>query len=225
VGARPARAPRQQSRPTQILLHPATRAGVFILCLLPFAHLTLDWLSELGYLPAWNSTLGPEQIHETQVRTGLWTLRLLAVTLAVTPARQLFGLSALAKYRRTFGLFVFFYVAIHVATWTWADAGFDVGYMLGEIRKHRYILVGMLGFLLLVPLAITSTKGWIRRLGGARWNRLHRLIYPAAVAGTVHYLWAVKKDTLFPLVYLTVFALLLGYRAARALQARAASAS
>jgi sulfoxide reductase heme-binding subunit YedZ len=155
----------------------------------------------------------------------LWTLRLLAVTLAVTPARQLFGLAALAKYRRMFGLFVFFYVAIHVATWTWADAGFDVGYMLKEIRKHRYILVGMLGFLLLVPLAITSTKGWIRRLGGARWNRLHRLIYPAAVAGTVHYLWAVKKDTLFPLIYLTVFALLLGYRAARALQARAGVAS
>jgi sulfoxide reductase heme-binding subunit YedZ len=225
VGARSARAPRQQSRSTRILLHPATRAAAFGLCLLPFAHLMLDWLSELGYLPAWTSTLGPEQIHETQVRTGLWTLRLLAVTLAVTPLRQLFGLSALARYRRMFGLFVFFYVAIHVATWTWADAGFDVVYMLKEIRKHRYILVGMLGFLLLVPLAITSTKGWIRRLGGARWNRIHRLIYPAAIAGTVHYLWAVKKDTFFPFIYLTVFALLLGYRAARALQNRAAAAS
>lgn len=189
---------------------------MFVLCLLPFAHLVLDWLAELGHLPAWNSTLGPEQIHETQLRTGLWTLRLLAVTLAVTPVRELFGLSALAKYRRMFGLFVFFYVTIHVATWTWADAGFDVGYMVKEIRKHRYILVGMLGFLLLVPLAITSTKGWIRRLGGARWNRLHRLIYPAAVAGTVHYLWAVKKDTLFPFIYLALFALLLGYRAAAA---------
>jgi sulfoxide reductase heme-binding subunit YedZ len=198
---------------------------VFVLCLVPFAHLTLDWLAELGILPGWRSTLGADQIHATQLRTGLWTLRLLAVTLAVTPARQLFGLSALAKYRRMFGLFVFFYVVIHVATWTWADAGFDVGYMLKEIRKHRYILVGMLGFLLLVPLAVTSTKGWIRRLGGARWNRLHRLIYPAAVAGTVHYLWAVKKDTLFPLVYLTVFALLLGYRAARAVRSRVAAAS
>lgn len=154
------------------------------------------------------------------MRTGLWTLRLLAVTLAVTPARQLFGLSALARYRRTLGLFVFFYVAIHVATWTWADADFDLAYMLKEIGKHRYILVGMLGFLLLLPLAVTSTKGWIRRLGGRRWNRLHTLIYPAAVAGTIHYLWAVKKDTLFPFAYLAIFAALLGYRAVRALARR-----
>lgn len=116
------------------------------------------------------------------------------------------------------GLFVFFYVAIHVATWTWADANFDLVYMTKEVRKHRYILVGMLGFLLLVPLAITSTKGWIRRLGGRRWNQLHRLIYPAAIAGTVHYLWAVKKDTFFPFVYLAVFAALLGYRVLRSLR-------
>jgi sulfoxide reductase heme-binding subunit YedZ len=106
-------------------------------------------------------------------------------------------------------------VAVHVATWTWADAGFDLGYMFKEVRKHRYILVGMLGFLLLVPLAVTSTRGAIKRLGGKRWNRLHQLVYPAAIAGTVHYLWAVKKDTFFPFVYLAVFAVLLGYRVAR----------
>lgn len=201
-------------------LHPATRAAVVALCLAPFAHLALDWLAELGYLPAWNSTLGADQIHETQLRTGLWTLRLLAVTLLITPARQLLGLNALATYRRTFGLFVFFYAVLHVATWTWADADFNAAYMLKEVRKHRYILVGMVGFFLLVLLAVTSTKASIRRLGGARWSRLHRLIYPAAVAGTVHYLWAVKKDTLLPLVYLGVFALLLGYRAIRALTER-----
>lgn len=160
------------------------------------------------------------------MRTGLWTLRLLAVTLAITPARQLLGLNALASYRRMLGLFVFFYVVLHVATWTWADANFDLGYMVEEVTKHRYILVGMLGFLLLVPLAVTSTKGWIKRMGGRRWNRLHMLVYPAAVAGTVHYLWAVKKDAFFPFIYLAVFALLLGYRAARAVtdhRARAAS--
>ena len=134
----------------------------------------------------------------------------------MTPARQLLGLSALAKYRRTFGLFAFFYALVHVATWSWADTNFDLPLMWKEIVKHKYILVGMLTFLLLVPLALTSTKGWIKRLGGARWNRLHRLIYAAAVTGTIHYLWAVKKDTLFPLLYLTVFALLLGYRVARA---------
>lgn len=175
-------------------------------------HLAADWLAELRVLTWWRSSLGPEQIHATQLRTGLWTLRLLAVTLAVTPARELFGLSALARYRRMLGLFVFFYATLHVATWTWADANFDGAYMLGEVAKHRYILVGMLGFLLLVPLAITSTKGWIRRIGGQRWARLHRLVYPAAIAGTVHYLWGVKKDTLFPFLYLATFVALLAYR-------------
>ncbi len=92
---------------------------------------------------------------------------------------------------------------------------FDPSLMWKEIVKHKYILVGMLTFLLLVPLAVTSTKGWIKRLGGKRWNRLHQLIYVAAVTGTVHYLWAVKKDTFSPIVYFVVFALLLGYRVAR----------
>lgn len=138
----------------------------------------------------------------------------------MTPARQLLGLSALAKYRRSLGLFAFFYACVHLATWTWADTNFDLPFMWKEIRKHKYILVGMLTFLLLLPLAVTSTKGWIKRMGGKRWNRLHRLIYAAAVTGTVHYLWAVKKDTLFPVVYFVVFALLLGYRAARAARER-----
>jgi sulfoxide reductase heme-binding subunit YedZ len=142
------------------------------------------------------------------------------VTLAVTPARQLLDLGALAKYRRTFGLFAFFYAVIHVLTWTWADTNFDLPFMWKEIVKHKYILVGMTTFLLLVPLAVTSTKASIKRLGGVRWNRLHRLIYVAAVTGTVHYLWAVKKDTLFPLVYLAVFAALLGYRLVHAARAR-----
>ena len=186
-----------------------------MLCLLPALHLILDWLAELGILHGWHSSLGADQIRDTEVRTGLWTLRLLAVTLAVTPARQLLGLSALARYRRTFGLFVFFYALIHVATWTWADTNFDLPFMWKEIVKHKYILVGMTTFLLLIPLAVTSTKGSIKRLGGARWTRLHRLIYVAAITGTVHYLWAVKKDTFFPLVYLVLFATLLGYRVVR----------
>ena len=154
------------------------------------------------------------------MRTGLWTLRFLAITLAVTPVRQLLGVGALAKYRRSLGLFAFFYACVHVATWTWADMNFELPLMWKEIVKHKYILVGMLTFLLLVPLAATSTRGWIRRLGGKRWNRLHQLVYVAAVTGTVHYLWAVKKDTLFPVVYFVVFALLLGYRVARIQTAR-----
>ena len=169
----------------------------------------------------WRSGLGADQITATEIRTGLWTLRFLAITLAVTPARQLFHLSALARYRRMLGLFVFFYAVIHVATWSWADTDLDLGFMGREIAKHRYILVGMLTFVLLIPLALTSTKGSIKRLGGRRWNRLHQLIYVAAVTGTVHYLWAVKKDTFFPLVYLAVFITLLGYRAVRAAHLRA----
>lgn len=192
-----------------------------MLCLLPAAHLTLDWLAELGLLDAWRSSLGADQIRDTEIRTGLWTLRFLAITLAITPARQLLGLSALARYRRMLGLFVFFHACVHVGIWTWADTNFDLPFMWREIVKHKYILVGMTTFLLLVPLAVTSTKGWIKRMGGKRWNRLHRLIYVAAVTGTVHYLWAVKKDTFFPVVYLVVFALLLGYRAARAYERRA----
>jgi len=170
----------------------------------------------------WNSSLGADQITATEIRTGLWTLRFLAITLAVTPVRQLLGLGALARYRRMFGLFVFFYAVIHVLTWSWADTDFDLGFMGREIAKHRYILVGMLTFVILIPLAFTSTKGWIKRMGGRRWNRLHQLIYVAGVTGTVHYLWAVKKDTFFPLVYLVVFIALLGYRAVRSARMRAA---
>jgi methionine sulfoxide reductase heme-binding subunit len=205
-----------------VLLHPAVRVAVFLLCLVPFAHLALDWLNELGVLSWWRSSLGADPIAATEIRTGLWTLRFLAVTLAVTPARQLLGLGALAKYRRMLGLFVFFYAVIHVLTWSWADTDFDVGFMAREIVKHKYILVGMLTFLILIPLALTSTKGWVRRLGGRRWGRMHRLIYLAAVTGTVHYLWAVKKDTFFPVVYLVVFISLLGYRAVRAARTRTA---
>jgi methionine sulfoxide reductase heme-binding subunit len=179
-------------------------------------------LNELGVIAWWNSTLGADQITDTEIRTGVWTLRFLAITLAVTPARQLFSLGALAKYRRMLGLFAFFYAVIHVSMWSWADMDFDLGLMGREIVKHKYILIGMLTFVMLVPLALTSTKGWIKRMGGRRWNRLHQLIYVAAVTGTIHYLWAVKKDTFFPLVYLVTFIALLGYRAVRAAQSRSA---
>jgi sulfoxide reductase heme-binding subunit YedZ len=185
-------------------------------------HLALDWLNELGMVTWWNSSLGADQIAATEIRTGLWTLRFLAITLAVTPARQLLGVGALAKYRRMLGLFAFLYAVIHVFTWSWADMDFDLGFMGREIAKHRYILIGMLTFVLLIPLAVTSTMGWIRRMGGRRWNRLHQLVYVAAVTGTVHYLWAVKKDTFFPLVYLVVFIALLGYRLVRSVQSRSA---
>jgi sulfoxide reductase heme-binding subunit YedZ len=176
---------------------------VFVLCLVPFS-----WL-------AWRALhdgLGADPIRESEIQTGLWTLRFLALALAVTPLRKITGWGALARYRRMMGLFVFFYACVHLSLWVGVDWFFDWPAMWEEIVKHKYILVGMATFLTLLPLALTSTKGWIRRLGGARWNRLHQLVYASAVLGTVHYLWAVKKDTFFPLVYFVVFALLLGYR-------------
>jgi sulfoxide reductase heme-binding subunit YedZ len=155
--------------------------------------------------------LGANPIRELEIQTGLWTLRFLAMTLTISPLRKSFGWNFLAKYRRMFGLFTFFYACVHLSMWVGVDWFFDWGAMGHEIAKHRYILIGMLTFTILVPLAVTSTKGWVRRLG-KRWARLHRLVYVAAITGTIHYLWAVKKDTFFPLVYLAVFALLLGYR-------------
>jgi methionine sulfoxide reductase heme-binding subunit len=150
-------------------------------------------------------------IRELEIETGLWTLRMLAITLAVTPVRQTFGWNWLAKYRRMLGLFTFFYASVHLSMWVGVDWFFAWGDMGQEIVKHKYILIGMATWLTLLPLAITSTKGWVKRLG-KRWTKLHRLVYVAAITGTVHYLWAVKKDTFFPVVYLATFALLLLYR-------------
>ncbi|MHB0947646.1 MAG: protein-methionine-sulfoxide reductase heme-binding subunit MsrQ [Gemmatimonadaceae bacterium] len=166
-------------------------------------------------LLAWRAAadaLGADPIRTLEIQTGLWTLRFLAIALAVTPVRRLTGLNWLAKYRRMLGLFVFCYATVHLSLWVGVDYYFDLRQMGEEIVKHRYILVGMLTWLLLLPLALTSTTGSIRRLGGRRWNQLHRLVYVAAVTGTVHYLWAVKKDTLFPVVYFVLFAALLGVR-------------
>ncbi len=156
--------------------------------------------------------LGADPIRKLEIETGLWTLRFLAISLAVTPLRRLTGRQWLGKYRRLLGLFAFFYATVHLSLWVGVDYFFDLRQMGEEIVKHKYILVGMLTWLLLLPLALTSTKGSIRRLGGRRWNQLHRLVYAAAVTGTVHYLWAVKKDTLFPVVYFLLFAALLGVR-------------
>jgi sulfoxide reductase heme-binding subunit YedZ len=194
---------------------------VFVLCCVPAA--LIAWsVYRIVSGTAELTGLGANPITEIEIQTGLWTMRFLAITLAITPVRQTFNFGALAKYRRMFGLFTFFYACLHVSTWVGVDWFFDWALMGEEIVKHKYILVGMATFLMLVPLAITSTKGWIRRLGGARWNKLHRLVYVAAIGATVHYLWAVKKDTFFPLVYFTLFAALLGYRVVHMLRHRRA---
>jgi sulfoxide reductase heme-binding subunit YedZ len=185
------------------------KPAVFVLCLVPAALLAWNFWGVTHDRP---EALGADPVREAEIFTGLWTLRFLAITLAVTPVRELLGVGALAKYRRMFGLFTFFYACVHLSMWVGVDWFFDWRAMGGEIAKHKYILIGMTTFVLLVPLALTSTKGSVRRLGGARWAQLHRIIYVSAITGTVHYLWAVKKDTLFPLVYLFVFVMLLGFR-------------
>lgn len=196
---------------------------VFAICLIPAALLLWNVYQVVRGTEGLTD-LGADPIRELEIRTGLWTLRFLAITLSVTPIRQIFDLGALAKYRRMFGLFTFFYACLHVSTWIAVDWFFDVDAMIEEVVKHKYILVGMATFLTLIPLAITSTKGWVRRLGGKRWAKLHRLVYVAAIGGTVHYLWAVKKDTFFPLAYLATFLLLLGYRVVYVLRHRRARA-
>jgi sulfoxide reductase heme-binding subunit YedZ len=134
--------------------------------------------------------------------------------LAVTPIRKLTGQLWLIRYRRMFGLFAFFYATLHFLTYIWLDKFFDLHEMLHDIAKRKFITVGFTGFVLLIPLALTSTKGWIRRLGGKRWQALHRLIYFSAIAGVIHYWWLVKADIHLPLEYAAVLTLLLGYRIA-----------
>ena len=175
---------------------------VFLLCLLPFAWLV--WRT-------FNQDLGASPYEELEKETGRWTLRILGATLVITPLRRIFGWNGLIRYRRMLGLFVFFYATLHLAMYLWLDMQFDASDIIEDIIEHKYITIGMLAYLTLIPLAITSTKGWIRRLG-KRWGKLHRLIYVTAIAGTIHYLWAVKKDTFLPLVYLGICLLLLGYR-------------
>ena len=178
---------------------------VFLACLAPLGRLA--W-------KAYSGNLGANPIEVITHSTGDWTLIFLLVTLSVTPLRKLTGHLWLIRFRRMFGLFSFFYVALHFLTYIWLDKFFDVHEMLKDIAKRRFITVGFTGFVLLIPLAITSTSGWIRRLGGRRWNRLHQLIYLTAIAGVIHYYWLVKADVRKPLQYAAVLALLLGYRLA-----------
>jgi sulfoxide reductase heme-binding subunit YedZ len=178
---------------------------VFLVCLIPLAR--LGW-------KAYSGALGANPIEVITHATGDWTLRFLLITLAVSPIRKLTRQLWLIRYRRMFGLFAFFYGTLHFLTYIWLDKFFDLHEMLRDVAKRRFITVGFTGFVLLIPLAVTSTQGWIRRLGGKRWQALHRLIYISAIAGVIHYWWLVKADIREPLKYGTILAVLLGYRIA-----------
>ncbi len=174
---------------------------LFIVCLLP-----LVWLAYKGFFIG----LGANPIEKISRYTGDWTLRLLLLTLAVTPLRILTGVS-LVKYRRMLGLFTFFYVCVHFFNWLVIDNFFDLDSMIKDVMKHPYVTVGFAAFVLLVPLAVTSTHAMIKRLG-KNWKRLHQTIYVIAVLGVLHYLWLVKADNREPLIYIAILAALLAVR-------------
>ncbi len=168
-------------------------------------------LARLGW-KGYYGLLGANPVEVITHSTGDWTLIFLMITLAVTPLRKLTGLLWLIRFRRMFGLFAFFYVFLHFLTYIILDQSLDVHAMLRDIVKRPFITVGFSAFVLLIPLALTSTKGWIRRLGGKRWQALHRLIYVAAILGVIHYWWLVKADIRKPEQYAIVLGILLSYR-------------
>jgi len=176
---------------------------VFLLCLLPLA--TLGWQALHGELTA-------NPIEFITHATGDWTLRFLVITLCVTPFRKILHLPELIRFRRMLGLFAFFYACLHFTTYIWLDKFFDLSEMWKDIAKRKYITVGFTAFLLLIPVAVTSTAGWIRRLGGKRWQMLHRLIYFSAVLGVIHYYWQVKSAVIRPLTYGAIVVVLLLWR-------------
>jgi methionine sulfoxide reductase heme-binding subunit len=162
-----------------------------------------------------------DEVKFMQHVTGDTVLVTLLLTLAVTPLRRLTGWNELIRVRRQVGLTAFWYAVLHLLTYVVFDQSLSVSDIAADVAKHPWVLVGFTSFLLLVPLAVTSTTGWIRRLGGKRWQRLHRLIYPAAIGGVLHYLWLVKKDVTAPLYYAAALAVLFGLRFALRPRARA----
>jgi len=187
----------------------ALRWGVkpllFAACLVPFVQLLIG---------AFSDDLGANPVETVTHTTGDWALRLLLITLAMTPLRRLLGQPWPIRLRRMLGLFVFFYASLHLLTWAWLDQQWLLDEILADIAKRPYVTVGFAAWLLLLPLALTSNRWSMRRLG-RQWSRLHRLVYLIAVLGLLHYLWLVKADLLQPLLYALVFGVLMLFRLKR----------
>lgn len=186
-----------------ILTSKWTKVAVFLACLIPLG--VLIWRATQGELTA-------NPIEFVEHWTGDWTMRFLIITLCITPLRKLLKMPQLIRFRRMLGLFAFFYVCLHFSTWVGLDRFFNLSDMWADVQKRRFITVGFAGFVLLIPLAVTSTRGWIRRLGGKRWQLLHRAIYLSAIAGVIHYYWLVKSDERKPLQYAAIVGVLLAWR-------------
>ena len=189
----------------KLLLHPAAKPLVFILCLLPFA-----WLA----YGAFTDGLGANPAEYLIRSTGDWTLRFICIVLAVTPLRVTFKVNALARFRRMLGLFAYFYVVIHLLSYSLFDMGFDIAEIAKDIAKRPFILVGFSAFVLLTPLAATSFNRAIKALGAKRWQALHKLVYAIACLGLLHFFWmrAGKNNFAEVLVYVAIVAVLLGWR-------------
>jgi sulfoxide reductase heme-binding subunit YedZ len=209
----PAAAPRAAARRRSLLMHPAAKPLLFALCLLPFAWLFYGALAE---------TLGANPAEALIRSTGDWTLRLLCITLAVTPLRQWTSQPALLRFRRMLGLFAFFYVVLHFLAYSWLDMGFDLDAIVRDIPKRPFALVGFAAFVLLIPLAATSFNRAIKALGAKRWQRLHRLVYAIVLLGLLHFFWmrSAKHNFNEVAVYALVIAVLLGWRVKQALMRR-----
>jgi len=182
----------------------AAKVLLFLVCPLPLA------------LLAWEAThdlLGANPIEAVTRALGDWTLNFLLITLTVTPLRRLTGWNWLLRLRRMLGLFTFFYACLHVTSYLWFDQFFDWQEIAADILKRPFITAGFVAFVLLVPLAATSNNFMVRRLGGRRWQALHRSVYLIAVLGVLHYAWMVKRDIALPLIYAAVVVVLLGVRA------------
>lgn len=188
-----------------LLLHPSTRRLAFGLCLAPFV-----WL----FFLAATDGLGANPQEALIRASGDWALRLMCLALAITPLRQALGWTALARWRRMVGLFAFFYASVHLLSYAVFDMGLDLADMLLDIAKRPFILVGTLTFLLLLPLALTSSDRAVRRLGASRWQKLHRLVYLAALTMLLHFFWmrAGKSDFAEVYVYAAIVAALMGWR-------------
>ena len=179
------------------------KIAVFAAALAPFSALVYQ-----GFTDA----LGANPVETITHATGEWTLRLLLLTLAITPLRRLTGWVWLVRLRRMVGLFAFFYLMLHFTTYAVLDASLDLAYVIEDVADRLYITAGFTAFVMLVPLAATSTNAMVRRLGPARWRKLHRLVYAAAICGALHFLWLVKADLREPLIYTAILAVLLAAR-------------
>ena len=181
------------------------KACVFLLALVPVIK-----LGALGFMDG----LGANPIEKITRTTGYWTLTFLTITLSATPLRRILGWAWLIRLRRMLGLFAFFYGSLHFLTYLVVDQFFDWSGIVKDISKRPYITVGFPSFMLMIPLAMTSTDRMIRRLGGKNWRRLHRLVYVTAIGGVVHYWWLVKKDITNPLTFATLLIVLFAFRLA-----------